>query len=171
MYISCCLCIIFRVGYAKISRRKGRFQWNMGLIVYIVPRVICSIFQKTLFSSSWWLEFYGWRPWILTLIPTSSPILGRLKPIFHWILGLRWLPNANKMDTNNMKSTLQRENFALGTQRHLYTTCWHWGLALGVKQMLVFTLGVTQFLAFLDTNMLLSPMQNCGGGGLSQCQL
>ena len=24
MYISCCLCIIFRVGYAKIS------QWNMG---------------------------------------------------------------------------------------------------------------------------------------------
>ena len=30
MYISCCLCIIFRVGYAKISRRKGRFQWNMG---------------------------------------------------------------------------------------------------------------------------------------------
>ena len=31
MYISRCLCIIFRVGYAKISRRKGSFQWNMGL--------------------------------------------------------------------------------------------------------------------------------------------
>ena len=31
MYISCCLCIIFRVGYAKISRRRGEFQWNMGL--------------------------------------------------------------------------------------------------------------------------------------------
>ena len=30
MYISCCLCIIFRVGYAKISRCKGSFQWNMG---------------------------------------------------------------------------------------------------------------------------------------------
>ena len=30
MYIS--LCIIFRVGYAKISQRKGRFQWNMGFI-------------------------------------------------------------------------------------------------------------------------------------------
>ena len=30
MYISCCLCIIFRVGYAKISSRKGSFQWNMG---------------------------------------------------------------------------------------------------------------------------------------------
>ena len=33
MYISCCLCIIFRVGYAKISRCKGSFQWNMGLIL------------------------------------------------------------------------------------------------------------------------------------------
>ena len=31
MYISSCFCIIFCVGYAKISRRKGRFQWNMGL--------------------------------------------------------------------------------------------------------------------------------------------
>ena len=31
MYNSCCLCIIFRVGYANISRRKGIFQWNMGL--------------------------------------------------------------------------------------------------------------------------------------------
>ena len=31
MYISCCLCIIFRVGYAKISRRRGKFQWNIGL--------------------------------------------------------------------------------------------------------------------------------------------
>ena len=31
MYISCCLCIIFHVGYAKISRWEGRFQWNMGL--------------------------------------------------------------------------------------------------------------------------------------------
>ena len=34
MYISCCLCIIFRVGYAKISRRKGRFQWNMDFNFY-----------------------------------------------------------------------------------------------------------------------------------------
>ena len=30
MYIPSCLCIIFCVGYAKISRCKGRFQWNMG---------------------------------------------------------------------------------------------------------------------------------------------
>ena len=25
------MCNIFRVGYAKISRRKPSFQWNMGL--------------------------------------------------------------------------------------------------------------------------------------------
>ena len=35
MYISC-LCIIFRVGYAKISRRKGRFQWNIGFSFYFM---------------------------------------------------------------------------------------------------------------------------------------
>ena len=28
-----------------------------------------------------------------------------LKPIFHWKLGSRWVPNANEMDTNNMKCT------------------------------------------------------------------
>ena len=31
MYISCCLCNIFRVGYARISQCKPSFQWNMGL--------------------------------------------------------------------------------------------------------------------------------------------
>ena len=30
MYISRCLCTFFRVGNAKISQRKGRFQWNTG---------------------------------------------------------------------------------------------------------------------------------------------
>ena len=32
IHILCCLCIIFLVGYAKISLRKGSFQWNMQLI-------------------------------------------------------------------------------------------------------------------------------------------
>ena len=36
------------------------------------------------------------------------------------------------------------------------------------RQILAFALGVTQILAFLDTNMLVYPMQNCGVGGLSQ---
>ena len=33
-----------------------------------------------------------------------------------------------------------------------------------------FALGVMQILAFLHTNMLVYPMQNCGVGGLSQCE-
>ena len=42
MYISCCLCIIFRVGYARISRRKGRFQWNTGFKLILC---LFSLFQ------------------------------------------------------------------------------------------------------------------------------
>ena len=43
----------------------------------------------------------------------------RLKPIFHCILGLHWLPNNNEMSTNNMKSTWPTQEpifhlFALG---------------------------------------------------------
>ena len=34
--------------------------------------------------------------------------------------------------------------------------------------MLGLALGVTQILAFLDTNMLVSPTRNCDVGGLSQ---
>ena len=37
-------------------------------------------------------------------------------------------------------------------------------------QILAFALGVTQILAFLDTNLLVCPTQNCGAGGLSQRQ-
>ena len=83
--------------------------------------------------SSWWLEVYGWRPWILTLIPTSSPILGRLKPIFHWILGLSWLPNANEMDTNNMKSTWpMREFLRWGPNEPIFRLL-AWGVGVGGK--------------------------------------
>ena len=53
-----------------------------------------------------------------------------------------------------------------GTQRHLYSTCSRWGLALRVTQILAFALGVTRVLAFLDTNMLVSPTQNCSIRGL-----
>ena len=31
--------------------------------------------------------------------------VGGLKPIFHWKLGLRWVPNANEIYTKNMKCT------------------------------------------------------------------
>ena len=54
----------------------------------------------------------------------------------------------------------QREKFAFGTQRNLYLTDLRWGFTLGVTQILKFALEVTQILAFLDTNMLVFPMQN-----------
>ena len=40
--------------------------------------------------------------------------------------------------------------------------------ALGVTQILYFTLGETYILAFLDTNMLASPTRNYHVGGLDQ---
>ena len=70
-----------------------------------------------------------------------------LKPIYHWKLSSRWLTSVNGMDTKNMKSTWQCQPLALGTQCHLYSTCLRWGLALEV----------TQILAFLNTNMFVSP--------------
>ena len=62
----------------------------------------------------------------------------------------------------------QRENFVLGTQHNLYSTDSCWGFALGITQILRLALGVTHILAFLDTNMLVSPTRNCGVGGLIQ---
>ena len=41
------------------------------------------------------------------------------------------------------------------------------GFCVGVTQILCFALGVMQILAFLDTNMLVSPTRHCGVGGLS----
>ena len=57
-----------------------------------------------------------------------------------------------------------------GTQCNLYSTDLRWGLALGETQIFGLALGVTQIFAFLDTNMLVYPMQNCGTRDLSQCQ-
>ena len=50
---------------------------------------------------------------------------------------------------------------------------YHWlafGFCVGGNANLYFALGVTQILAFLNANILVSPTQNCGVGGLSQCQ-
>ena len=56
------------------------------------------------------------------------------------------------------------------TQRNLYSAGLRWGFALEVTQILGLTFGVMQILAFLDTNMLVSPTRNCGDGGLSQIE-
>ena len=58
-----------------------------------------------------------------------------LKPIFHWKLGLLWLPNANEINTKKMKCTLP-------TQCNLYSTDMHRGLASRVMQ-------ISAILAFL----------------------
>ena len=76
------------------------------------------------------------------------------KPIFHWKLRLRRLPKANEINTKNIKCTCPKP----GTQRNLYSTGWG------------FASGETQISAFSDTNMLVSPTQNSGVGGLSQRQ-
>ena len=77
----------------------------------------------------------------------TTLIIRKLKPIFHWILSLHWLTNGNEMDTNNMKSTWPTPAPRVGDpMRPIFHL-----LAL------VFMLGVTQILVFLDTNMLVSP--------------
>ena len=48
--------------------------------------------------------------------------------------------------------------------------CLALGFCVGGKANLCFTLGVTQILAFFDTNMLVSTTRNCSVGGLSQCE-
>ena len=44
MYISCCLCTFFRVGNAKNSRRKGRFQWNTGFSRFLASVTISELY-------------------------------------------------------------------------------------------------------------------------------
>ena len=64
----------------------------------------------------------------------------RLKPIFHWKLGSRWLPNANEINTKNMKCTWPTPEFCIGTQRNLYSTGLRLGFASGKTQILGFAL-------------------------------
>ena len=62
----------------------------------------------------------------------------------------------------------QRKIFVLGTQRNLYSIGVGWGFALGLTQILSFASGVMQGLRWLqDTNMLVSPTQNSGVGGIA----
>ena len=62
--------------------------------------------------------------------------LRKLKPIFHWKWGSRWVPNPNEIYTKNMKCTWPTPVFCVGTQHNLYSTDWRWGLALGKTQIL-----------------------------------
>ena len=67
-----------------------------------------------------------------------------------------------------MKCTWPTRKFCVGDPTQ---PIFHWlafGFCIGVTQILYFALGVTQTLAFLDTNMLVSSTPNCGVWGLSQ---
>ena len=55
-----------------------------------------------------------------------------LKPIFHW----------NEIYTKKMKCTWPMPEVCVGTQRHLYSTDWHQGLASGLTQILGSASGV-----------------------------
>ena len=56
----------------------------------------------------------------------------------------------------------------LGIQPNLYSIDLRRGFVLGEMQILGLVSGVTQIFAFLDTNMLVYPTQNCGIGFVSQ---
>ena len=90
-------------------------------------------------------EFYSREEWALSIRHPAGELPGStVKPIFHWILGLRWPPNANKINNKNMANAKilrlepnatyipdSRWGFALGDAknvRHLtqkIPTCWH----------------------------------------------
>ena len=54
-----------------------------------------------------------------------------VKPIFHWKLGLRWVPNANEINTKNMKCTWPTQEICIWYRLNLYSTDSRWGFALG----------------------------------------
>ena len=94
------------------------------------------------------------------MLPYSStcigPSTGFVKPIFHWILGSRWPPNANEIDTNNI-------NFYMANVRILgdpTPPIFHL-LMLGV-----YVGGNANFTVFRYQH----AAGNCGVGGLSQRQ-
>ena len=116
--------------------------------------------------------------WLSYHITTSRHISTQhesLRPIFHWKQGSCWVPNANKIDTNNMKSTCP----VLAPTRGVPTRpifhyshrglCWALegqdGLAklhVGSVRLALGQQGV------LDTNMLVLPKRNRRVGVLSQ---
>ena len=64
----------------------------------------------------------------------STTPLCTVKPIFYHKTCSRWLPNANKINTNNMKSTRQSRSQkpTSRTLHELHSTGLHWGSHLCV---------------------------------------
>ena len=80
-----------------------------------------------------------------------------LKPIFHWKWGSRWVTNANEIYTKNMKYTWPTPAFCVGANANFRFGAG--GLASGNANFHI-----------SDTNMLVSPTQNSGIGGIAQRQ-
>ena len=77
--------------------------------------------------------------------------------------------HINEINTKKKRNVHgQREKFAFGTQRNLYSPDLHLGLALGVTQILGLASGVTQIFTFFDSNKSVFPRQNSGIEGLDQ---
>ena len=90
-----------------------------------------------------------------------------LKPIFHWKWGSRWLSNANEIYTKKLKCTWPTQEICVWD---LTPSIFHW-LASGVGVGSNTNYSRHQGLRWLqDTNMLVSPMQNSGVGGIAQRQ-
>ena len=68
--------------------------------------------------------------------------------MFHWKLGSLWLPNANQINTKNMKCTWPTPEFCVGTQHNLYSTGLCLGFALVKMQILGFASAKTQIKGF-----------------------
>ena len=79
----------------------------------------------------------------------------QFKPIFHCEVGLRWLPNANEMSTNNMKCTWPTRKFCVGDRTQ---PIFHWlsfGFCVGGKANFIFRIGG-------NTNLSIFRYQDAG---------
>ena len=79
-------------------------------------------------------------------------------------------PHANEIDPQKRRNVHgQRENFAFGTQRNLYSTDSRCVYALGDNANFSVPLGLTQISAFLDTNIIIGiPDAKFSVEGLNQ---
>ena len=74
------------------------------------------------------------------------------------------------MSTNNMKSTWPTRKFCVGDPMKPIFHLFPFGVCVGGTQILAFALRVTQILAFLDANMLVSSTQKSRIGDIIQCE-
>ena len=87
----------------------GEFKYSHTIYRYFILLIFYFISSEPIVKFKWqWL-------WFLIL----SGILGKffhiLKPIFHWKLGLRWLQNANEINTKKHEMYMANvKNLCLG---------------------------------------------------------